>query len=729
MSKILIPPLRKPSVDKHNRKPINVRPIYKTVQLTHYELPVCDNGKPAWLDVLQKAKYPEPVLVLDFETYFDGEYDLKKQSTVEYIYDKRFEILGLACFCKGNWTEYESYEQDTHWYNGETTVARELEYLQSIFGYNLERCTIVIHNAKFDGAILSFRFDIHPPYVVDTLGLANHWNSRTKNGLDDLTKRFKLPGKGDTKKFKGWTNKRRLKKPKTKKKGPVLPVQVERMTEEQAQELGDYAINDVKREWELFTILLPRLSCPHTELRAIQHTLDLFWQPRIEVDEQMAKSLIEQMEQEIDKPILKLNENSQVDLVRSDLSGLDSFEEILGQALVEAGDDPQRYMKLTKRANKRYKFAIAQEDPEREKLINHPDSFVRELMEAKLAIQSWPLHIARVQRIVNQSKPLGKLPVPLKYCGAHTGRWSGGEKINLQNLGTRGNPLISRVRELLIAPKYSRFVITDAAQIEARVVAWVADQADLVQAFKDGRDVYCEFASVVLGEEIRKPTESDSEEKIKRLKWARNRIGKIGILGCGYGMGVDRAMEQAEGELDYTTAESLIETYRSKNNKIRDFWYEIERIFIYVYRYKKDVTLYPGLTIRSDKDCDVIIVLPNGRELKYIDIKVDQTTCGETIKEYNPLRKVWNYIWGGHLTENIVQAISRDILWESIWILEEMGWPVVHHVHDEIIACVPEDKAQGCLNASIEALSTVPEWGKGLPLAAEGIITDRYGGH
>lgn len=325
----------------------------------------------------------------------------------------------------------------------------------------------------------------------------------------------------------------------------------------------------------------------------------------------------------------------------------------------------------------------------------------------------------------------GYLPVPLLYCGAHTGRWTGGERINLQNLSARSSePLILRIRGLLVPPAGHSFVIADASQVEARGTAWIAGQWDLIESFAAGAQIYCEFASEILGKKIRKPRPGDARVLIKYLKHFRQ-MGKIGILGCGYGMGSERCMAFARNtyHIDLTPdmAKRIVTHYRTKYPKICRFWRDIENAFKFVTRYPTEQCDLPrGLHFRNEHNC-TFITLPSGRDLRYEGARVEGTGRDEYIKVPNEREHNWTYVWGGYLTENIIQAICRDLLAEAMMDLESQGIPIGLHVHDELIAVVPTDVAPKTLGLALTALRTRPTWAPDLPLDAEGQITERYG--
>ena len=701
-----------------------------------YECPMRDKYVPEWQAILRENGWPTDVLVIDFENYFDDDYSMRKDdcSTIQYIMDERFENLGVSTLLMNQ--PFKQYRDETQWWNGEAGVAQALALYGDEYGW--DNLTVVAQNARYDLSILAYRFGITPAYTIDILGLARHWNARARNDLDTLTQRHNLPAKGDTSKFKGLTNRPRWFSPKKKRgdKTPPLPMQRPKMTPMERAKLAEYANNDVMREWELFTLLLPKLSRPKTELRLIHETIRLFTNPVLHVDAAKGAELIAGMQSKIDEAV------GASGLTPKQIRGR-HFDDTVYGWLKEHGPTPcgsaDAYTKEAK-CRQGWKLATSATDWQREELLKHPDERVRNAMQAKLALHSWPNHIKRVGRIVGQAHatPTKALPVPLKYNGAHTGRWAGDEKINLQNLGERNpEPLIRGVRELLGAPPGYKLVIADLSAIEGRGTGWIAGQEDLMQQFRDQDadpeatvDVYTKFASQVLGSHVRKPNKDGGIPAVeKQMKWARNAIGKVGVLGCGYGMGPAKAEAFAGGAIDFEMAEKIVKTYRQANAKITQFWKDIEKSFIYTFKQKRECSLPRGLHFRPGTDADVILTLPTGREQTYHDVRVKPGTYGPQISMFNPREKNWGHLWGGHLTENVVQAFCRDILADAWLRCIDRGVCVVLHVHDELVAVAKANEAEHILDVMIEELTRPLEWGPDFPLAAEGVITERYGGH
>lgn len=365
-------------------------------------------------EILQLVGYPKDYLVIDFESYYDTKYSLNKMSTIEYVKDDQFELLGCGFV--------DSDYPNNPWFVAPSQLKDKLGFI----GWELY--TVVIKNAKFDILILQEIFGITPPYIIDIEDLSRHLDSRDKHSLKHLAVKHKLGVKGRTEDFKGlhWDD----------------------MTPEQREALADYCVynkdSDINLERQLFELLLPQLTNPKLEIPLMWHTLDIYLNPMISFDFEKADELVEAMYEELWSVVDKTDE------VEGDISGNKSFAKLLQAAL----GDEKIPVKMGKRGNIP---ALAQADEGRKQMLEHPNERVRLLMEARIAVRSWPLHIKRVRNLIAQAKANGgKLSVPLKYYGAHTGRWSGTGGINLQNLGGAGrgkaiHPLIGKVRGLLRA--------------------------------------------------------------------------------------------------------------------------------------------------------------------------------------------------------------------------------------------------------------------------------------
>ncbi len=330
----------------------------------------------------------------------------------------------------------------------------------------------------------------------------------------------------------------------------------------------------------------------------------------------------------------------------------------------------------------------------------------------------------------------------------NTGRWSGGGGINPLNLGGAGraghgtNPLITKMRQM-IRVNDSKLLIADAAQIEARILAWIAGQDDMVQAFAEDRDIYSEFGTKLFAARLRKARKTDPPP-IAKLFTIRRGFAKDTVLGAGYGLGVNRFYNNClgnpglrpmfdSGQYDRKFVEKLINGYRNTYSKIPKFWKMCEKCFRLVTKYPHEVMRYapegstvgPGdlLTFWNDRGT-VNVQLPSGRVLYYPHAVIRKK---KNDYDYdNQISYLHGPLWGGSLTENIVQAIARDLLVHWILKAEEFGLPVVLHIYDEIIAVSSNIYAEDNLKTLMNIMSNGPEWADGLPLAAEGEISETY---
>lgn len=663
----------------------------------------------SWREVLAAADYPGDVVILDYETYFNGDYSLSKLSTIEYVKDSRFEVLGVAVTDRGI----------TRWH---VDVDRAILNLRVQYGARLQDCTVLAHNSKFDLTILKEMEGFIPEYHIDLVGVARAVHPQFSAKLKDLAAFYGLDPKGDTMNFKGATRLFRTVKVggrgKSKDEMAVIP-QMDGIRE---RELAEYAVHDGDLEWELFKLMLPKFSRPEVELRVMQHTTEQFLDSILHVDIERAKRIRKDMLHETTLACEATGHPVQ------DISGNHSFRRLLTAALLEIGEE----MPLKPDKNGKNIPALAKTDPDHPRMLDHYHPPVAALMKARVAIRSWPSKAKRVHNIIKQAEVNGGvLPVPLHYCGAHTGRWSGGEAINLQNLGSRGHPLDAEVRNVLLPPPGSVLIVADQASVEARGLAWLAGEHGLLDAFRDGVDLYCEFASAIFPYRIRKPIETDSLVVTRKLVAARN-CGKVGILGGGYGMGPLKCQTYGNGfglSLTFADATNIINTYRTTYPKIVQFWKDIYAGFLWTHRTGRDSTVGP-IQIWQDtypESVDVVIVLPSGRELRYANVGEQQGDRGPELICYSPKKKTWSKIYGGYLTENIVQAICRDTLAETILALESRGIRVPLTVHDEVVCVVPVDEAEPAMATILDVMRTSPSWALDLPLDAEAQIMSCYG--
>lgn len=693
------------------------KPVRQPTPIPHDE-----GGIPLWRRVLEKAGYPLSCVVLDFETYFDSTYSLRKMSTIEYIADPRFEILGVAWAEKLNvmgnaGRELFPNDPDVGWEERDHTTFY-LRDLRKRFGDDLAGCTVILQNARFDAGVLAYHYGIFPRFIIDTKGVAAQLNARKKTNLAVQAEEHGLPAKGDTGEFKGCSFKPRLAKSRSRKKNPP-PIYVPPMSEAKAEALREYAEHDAWLEWQVFMRNVPHMSRVDVELPLMHHTIELFTKPKLRADKEWAAKIKVELQDAMDDACAK------VGVTPKEIASDKGFVATMESALP---DDEKIPMKVSKKG---MIPAVAKDDPERKLLEQHKCEAVRDVMDARSTVAGIRLHLKRVDRIVAQAEANGgMLRVPLNYHGAHTGRWSGADKINLQNLPSRNKrEAVNRMRGILVPPDDEHtLVIVDAASVEARGVAWIAGQEDMCDLFRQGEDLYCVYAGRMANRKVRKPRPDDPPPVAKWFGRMRN-MGKVQVLGCGYNMGWERCKEFARDVYDILLndkeALDLVNTYRQSVPQITQFWRDCEDAFRFAAKYGKECTLPRGLRFHREGHV-TIITLPNGRRLRYENVKVGPLRDREKISMPDPMTGGRIHMYGGYFTENIVQGFCRCLLAECILNCEAAGWPVALHTHDEVVCVVKKDRAEVALSEICSIMSQVPTWAPGLPLAAEGQISERY---
>ncbi|KKL66425.1 hypothetical protein LCGC14_2145070, partial [marine sediment metagenome] len=274
--------------------------------------------------------------------------------------------------------------------------------------------------------------------------------------------------------------------------------------------------------------------------------------------------------------------------------------------------------------------------------------------------------------------------------------------------------------------------IVDSRQIEARKLAWITGCNVLLRGFINGEDIYSEFATGLFGEKVWNPDDNDDSPEAK-IAGVRRGFGKDAILGCGYGMGKDKFYSRCRendslrplfdsGEYDYEFIADLIQSYRTTYPDIIKFWNSIEDAFKWVFRVPGRTCEIANGRIKVYREGTTVCCrLPSGRVLYYRHLSMD---LQKNLRYMGGKKQV--HTWGGALTENVVQSMSRDLL--GYWTLEfeKAAIPVVLHAHDEDVACIPEKGAEETLEQMIEIMRVGPEWAAGMPLDAEGKLSRFY---
>ena len=596
------------------------------------------------------------LITLDFETYYDKDISLRKMTTEEYIRDPLFEVIGVCVKVNNGATEWAS---GTH--------EQIKEYLHT---FKWSEAMVLAHNTMFDGAILNWHFGISPRVYTDTLciGRATHGVEHSVS-LKALAERYDLGVKGDE--VLNTMGKRR-----------------EQFTDEELERFGDYCVNDVELTYKLFMKMAK--GFPKKELKLIDTTLRMFVEPVLRLDLQLLEEHLTVTRQRKEHLL------SQAGAERDDLMSNPKFAELLKGLGVEP---PTKISPTTGKET----LALAKSDEGFKALESHPDERVQQLVAARLGNKS-TLEETRTQRFIDIYNR-GLLPVPVRYYAAHTGRWGGDDKINLQNLPSRGVNG-KKLKQSILAPEGCTLIDADSAQIEARVLAWLAGQDDLTQAFRDGEDVYKKMASRIYG------VKEEDVTKDQRF------VGKTTILGAGYGMGAQKFQNQLQTfgfDMELSEARRVIKIYREANYKINELWRDAQR-------YLQSATAFGLKDVLKIEDGTII--LPSGLKLRYEDLQFDQTDRG--FEFHYKVRRGRNRIYGGKVIENVCQAIARCIIGEQMLEIAKKH-RVVLTVHDSVVCCVKDEDVVEAQEYIEECMRWTPDWAKGLPINCESGTGKSYG--
>jgi hypothetical protein len=646
----------------------------------------------------------DKIITIDFETRWDKkDYTLSKMTTEEYIRDKRFKAFGACVHEFGT-------DDPIEWIGGDGLR----EYFS---GIDWGRTAVLAHNAQFDISIMEWVYAAKPAFIFDTLSMARALRGvEVGNSLAKLAEAFGLRPKGTAVHSTDGLLE--------------LDATIER-------ELAEYCAHDVYLCEEIFKRL--GAGYPKSELRLIDMTLKMYTRPRLELDSKMLiKALTE--EGELREGLLQ-----KLDIQEAELASNFKFAYILQSLGVVA---PTKVSKTTGKET----YALAKNDALFQALLNGEREDVALLCEARLKVKS-TTERTRAQRFLDISQR-GKLPVPLSYYGALSGRWTAakGSAINMQNL-KRG----SFLRKAIMAPEGYQLVVGDLSQIEPRVLAWLADYTDMLDIFRSGGDPYAAFGAQMFNiPGLTKDSHPDLRQSAKSA-----------LLGCGYGLGwasfasqlltgflgappvryskdfaktlgVDQAYAQKFIDWDDNVAKMLeiphtctqqellthclaakkiIDIYRATAHPVATFWERCSNL-IASCLYGGEVFQYKCLTFSKER-----IELPNGMSLLYPDLRLDKDEKGRSQWVYGPNA---TKLYAGKVTNNVTQAVARIVMTDGMLRVTKK-YPVVGTVHDEQIVLVPDDEVAEAKPWVLGQMTVEPSYMPGIPLAADGGAHRRYG--
>jgi DNA polymerase len=598
------------------------------------------------------------LLTVDFETYYDRDFSLSKLTTEEYVRSDSFEVIGVSV--KVN-------EDPAQWFSG--THQQTAQWLgQFDWGSSL----VLAHNTMFDSAILSWRFGITPLGWLDTMSMAQAVVPATQSkSLANLAVYYEVGVKGTE----------------------VINALGKRRIDFTSQELaryGDYCVNDTELTYTLFNKLLD--GFPQQELKLIDLTIRMFAEPVLEVDTELLIEHLKGIREFKDKLL--------------DASGLDTETLMSNNKFADwlrsRGVEPPTKVSPT---TGREALAFSKTDKDFLALQDHEDVIIQTAVAARLGVKS-TLEETRTERFIGIGSR-GKLPVPLKYYAAHTGRWGGADSLNLQNLPSRTGS--SSLKKSIVAPQGFVMIDADSAQIEARMLAWLSGQNDLVEQFTVGEDVYRLMASAIYSKDV---SDITKDERF---------IGKTVVLGCGYGMGAEKfknMLSLQKVSMEKSEAERIISIYREKNFKIKQLWGQGQNALRFILQ-KRNAPIGQHDVVRV---MDGGLLLPSGITMRYTNLRNDK----DDGFMYDARKNEVVRIYGGKVIENIVQALARIVIGHQMLKIAER-YRVVLTVHDAVACIAPETEVLEAKRYVEECMRSAPEWAVGLPLNCESGYGRSYG--
>jgi len=619
------------------------------------------------------------IITVDFETYYnDKGLGFRTQTTEEYVRDPLFEVIGVAV---------QVGDGEPVWFSG-TRNQIKVWFKQ----FDWKNSLVLAHNTLFDGAILAWHFKVKPMGWLDTLSMARALHGVEVGGsLGKLATRYNIGEKGTE--VAAAVNKPRLD-----------------FTPDDLAQYGEYCKNDVRLTYRLFQIMVK--DFPMEELHLIDMTLKMFTHPILEISQSVLEERLTALAQEKSELLSSLMERlgaTTEEEVREKLSSNNKFAAVLKSFDIAV---PMKHSEKQKKDVP----ALAKKDEGFIALTEHEDPFIQQLCAVRLGTKS-TLEVKRIERFRDIAKRNhGLIPIPLKYYGAHTGRWSGIDKVNFQNLPSR-DPKKKALKNAIVPPEGYVVINSDSSQIEARVLAWLAGQDDVVQLFAQKKDVYRDMASKIYG---CTPEAVTGEQRF---------IGKTVVLGCGYGTGWAKlqstlATANPPQVVDEEQARKIIDVYREANHHIKELWGEGDRVLRSLVDWQDgDKRIWFGKQECLAYDSEGFI-LPNGFRIRYPELKTE-IEDNKTKFVYKS-RKGPVSLWGGTIVENVVQALARCIVGEQLTKIAE-HYSVALTVHDSVVCIAPADEVEQALKVVTGIMSTAPVWAGGLPVACSASFGPNYG--
>lgn len=614
-----------------------------------------------------------PVIGLDFETYYEAgrgkKYTLSnnKMTTTVYVRSPKFKAHGVSLRFPDDKQAWWVSHCDLN------DVLRSIDW---------ENYAVLCHNTAFDGFILSHHFGQVPAYYLDTLSMSRgEYSVHSPHALGQLGERLGLGGKIE---------------------GALAETaNIYNLSKEMEDNFLLYGNRDVDLMWDIFDEMYYEQRFPEEELHIIHMTINAFCNPKLVVDHDLCR---EEAAEEISKKSTYVQQSG---YKPAQLKSDKQFVQILEDKGIKV---PMKQSPSAKKKGiKKMIPALAKNDLGFQALERNPVAYP--LIQARKAVKS-SIGETRAMRMIQHS--YGTLPVMLHYCGAHTHRWSGGDKINLQNLPAGRKGQSDRLRRSIKAPPGYMVVVVDSGQIEARGAAWAVGETDLLNAFANpNRDPYKESAAKTYGVDIGAVAKDQRQ------------VGKVTILSCGFGVWYETLANTIRSgsmgppvDISDRDAKKSVLNFRRDNKKIVRMWKDLEGALI-------KMILGKTFELGPWEFHGTNVLMPNGLFMRYPRLTATEDEFG-TWKDFRYLSRTgWKFIYGGLFFENLIQSTARTIVAQQAIEIAKRYY-IASLTHDEVIYLAPKREAKAAYEFGIECLSTPLSWCDDIPLEAEGGYAPEY---
>lgn len=688
---------------------------------------------------------PESTLVvIDFETYWDSKtYTLSKMGPIEYVRNEKFTPQ-LCAFTLSNGSCCVDCSVVEH--------ERLRTTFENLDTHDVAWCGHNMHG--FDSLILSEFFDFHPQKIYDTIAMMR-WTGLSRVCRESHAALTEFLGNGN------------------KAAGTVVSDHKQwpdDFTPEERAFFIQYCKDDAAQCYQNAQAMLPYMT--PDALRFMSITARMATEPSFVLDEDLLLEYLSDLDAAADKArqelMVMFSFQTNADMLAA-LRSADKFADMLRSLGVE----PPLKESAAKTKTKREKlqlaadagrpgaaeelenmqpvmtYAFSKTDVDFVLMQDHPDPRVALLVRTRLQLNS-SIDRSRAETLLKFARMHKPLPIMLGAWLAHTGRYSAGasadagtktDKLQFQNLSKR-DPSKRKLRQAIKVPKGKVVVACDSSQIEARGLAFVANEVGLLTQFREGRDPYSELAETIFGvpwQDIKAGAKAGD----KKMKMYRN-TGKTGILSCGYSVGHHKYSNtllrqgiHLHEDLDrhHELARYAHGIYRAAHPNIVAFWKTAENVLEAMLRGESgtfggpnnDIYTFGIMPVGPRTDlCVPSVRFPSGYILRYPGLRAERNDRGKwqfVYDTYKGASKIPTHIYGGAFTNNLVQGLSFvDVIMYQGCRMDEAGIKLACNIHDAWASVVPEEQGEYVKQQMLHYMSIVPPALNGLPVACEAEI-------